>query len=327
MTGRETERALQRLDWTIVRRLDGLLQGDYHTLFHGFGMDLAELREYQVGDDVRAIDWNVTARMQDPWVRLYREDREVTAWFLVDVSPSVDFGTTAKLKRALAVEAVAALARLLTRHGNRVGAIIYGDAVRRVIPPGAGKLQVLRLIQELDRQPRLERAPMTDLGVLLRAAANMIPRRSLLFLVSDFISAPGWHAALGALARRHEVLAIRLYDPRETELPDIGLVLVQDSETGEQLLLDTHDRGFRRRFAEAARHREAQLATTFARAGVDMLQLSTEGDMVKELVRFAVQRRNRAARTSGHATRGGGTGGAAPGRGAGGAVGLKGKTA
>jgi len=295
MTAPAPERVLERLDWTIVRRLDGLLQGDYRTLFHGFGMDLAELREYQVGDDVRAIDWNVTARMQDPWVRLFREDREVTAWFLVDMSPSVDFGTTVRLKRALAVDVVAALARLLTRHGNRVGAIIYGDGVRRIIPPRGGKPQVLRLIQDLEREPRLPRAAMTDLGVLLRAAARMIPRRSLLFMVSDFISAPGWHAALGTLARRHEILAIRLSDPREAELPDIGLVVVEDSETGEQLVLDTHDRRFRARFAEAARRRERDLGALFARTGIDVLQLSTEGDMVKELVRFAALRKGRAA--------------------------------
>jgi uncharacterized protein (DUF58 family) len=295
MTTPSPERVLERLDWTIVRRLDGLLQGDSHTLFHGFGLDLAELREYQVGDDVRAIDWNVTARMPNPWVRLFHEDREFTAWFLVDMSPSVDFGTTARLKRTLAVDVVAALARLLTRHGNRVGAILYGDGVRRVIPPRGGKPQVLRLIRDLEREPRLERAPMTDLGVLLRAAERMIPRRSLAFIVSDFISAPGWGAALGTLARRHEVLAIRLCDPREAELPDIGLVVVEDSETGEQLVLDTHDRRFRARFAEAARRRERELGTVFVRTGIDVLRLSTEGDIVKELVRFAALRRSRAA--------------------------------
>src|SRR5512136_569698 len=137
------ERLLQRLDWTVIRRLDGLLQGDYRTLFHGFGLDLAELREYQLTDDVRYIDWNVTARMQTPYVRQYTEDREVTAWFLLDLSPSVDFGTVQTLKRNLLIDFVTVLARLLTRHGNRVGAVLFNGQVDKIIPPQGGKLQVL----------------------------------------------------------------------------------------------------------------------------------------------------------------------------------------
>lgn len=278
----------------MIRRLDGLLQGDYRTLFHGFGLDLAELREYQAGDDVRAIDWNVTARMQTPYVRLYREDRELTAWFLLDMSPSVDFGTARTLKRGLLVELVAVLARLLTRHGNRVGVIVHGGiGVERLVPPRGGKPQVLRLIRELDSQPRRSRAPLTDLGLLLGTAQKVVRRRSLVFVVSDFIAAPGWAPVLGRLAQRHEVLAIRLTDPREIELPDVGLVMVEDSETGEQLYLDTHDRRFRNRFAESARRRETELQSVFSTSGVDVLELSTEGDMVADLVRFAARRKNR----------------------------------
>ena len=287
------EAILQRLDWTVIHRLDGLLQGDYRTLFHGFGLDLADLREYQFSDDVRYIDWNVTARMNTPYVRLYSEDREATAWFLLDLSPSVDFGTAQVLKRNLLVDFVTVLARLLTRHGNRVGAIFYGGKVQGMLPAHGGKRQVLRLIKDMLSQPQLKRAPLTDLAGLFETALRMIRRRSLIFIISDFISTPGWDKPLRMLTQRHEVLAIRLYDPREQELPDIGTVILEDAESGEQLLVDTHDRKFRERFTEAARRREYALDVAFSRAGVDKLALSTEGDLAKEILRFAMLRKQR----------------------------------
>ncbi|HEX7044266.1 MAG TPA: DUF58 domain-containing protein, partial [Burkholderiales bacterium] len=161
------ETRLRRLEWTVVRRLDGQLQGDYRTLFRGQGLDLADLREYTAGDDVRHIDWNVTARLDTPYVREYHEDREITAHFLLDVSPSVDFGTANALKRDLLIDFVAVLARLLTRQGNRTGAILYGQGVERVVPARGGRMQVLRLIDDLERRPRLEHAPETSLRELL----------------------------------------------------------------------------------------------------------------------------------------------------------------
>lgn len=298
------ESTLQRLDWTVVRRLDGLLQGDYRTLFRGFGLDLADLREYQFSDDIRYIDWNVTARMQTPYVRQYVEDREVTAWFLLDLSPSVDFGTAQTLKRNLLIDFVTVLARLLTRHGNRVGAILYTDRVEGVIPAQGGKPQVLRLVNDLLNQPQLKRAPLTDLTALLEAALRTFRRRSLVFIISDFISAPGWEKPLGMLTQRHEVLAVRLYDPTEMELPDIGPLIMEDSETGEQLYIDTHNKHFKKRFVEAARRREYQLKVVLGRAGVELLALSTEDDLAKEIVRFAIrrkqQRRAPAAFTGSH---------------------------
>ncbi len=290
---RNPEKILQRLDWTVLRRLDGLLQGDYRTLFHGFGLDLAELREYQFSDDIRYIDWNVTARMQTPYVRQYTEDREVTAWFLLDLSHSVDFGTVHKLKRDLLLDFATVLARLLTRHGNRVGAIFYNGKVGRVIPARGGKVQVLRFINEMLSQPQLKQAPPTNLAELFETALRMIRRRSLIFIISDFISAPGWEKPLGMLTQRHEVLAIRLYDPRETELPDIGSIIFEDAETGEQLYVDTQDKKFRERFIEAARQRKYKLDVTLGRVGVDVLTLSTEDEMVAEIVRFATLRKQR----------------------------------
>jgi uncharacterized protein (DUF58 family) len=292
------EDILRRVEWTVIRRLDGLLQGDYRTLFYGHGLDFADIREYEPGDDVRYIDWNVSARMDAPYVRQYLEDREVTAHFLLDLSPSVDFGTVNTLKRDQLVDFVAVLARLLTRHGNKVGATLYGGKVERAIPAGSGKLQVLRLLNDVLRMPKLESAPYTAVSELVDAALRSLKRRSVVFIVSDFFTAPGWERALGQLARRHEVVAVRLEDPRERELPDIGTVVMSDAETGESVYVDTHDRRFRRRFEEAVARREAQLAGAFARAGVDVLPLSTEEDLVSAVLRFASIRKRRARRVA-----------------------------
>jgi uncharacterized protein (DUF58 family) len=288
---RTPEQILQRIDWHVIRKLDGLLQGDYRSLFYGFGLDLADLREYQIGDDIRYIDWNVTARLGTPYVRQYMEDREVTAYFLLDLSPSVDFGTTGGLKRTQLIDFVAVMARLLTRHGNRVGAIFFENNTGRLIPARGGRLQVLRLIDELNNRPRPRVSPATDLTPLLKTAAMALRRRSLVFIISDFFSAPGWEQPLGVLSRRHEVLAVRLWDPREMEIPDVGPLIMQDAETGEQLYVDTHDRGFQQRFREAVRRRDEALQSAFRHARVDALSLATTDDLVQAVLRFAAQRR------------------------------------
>jgi uncharacterized protein (DUF58 family) len=287
------ERILQRLDWQVIRRLDGLLQGDYRSLFYGYGVDFADLREYQAEDDIRYIDWNVTARMDVPYVRQYVEDREITAWFLLDLTPSVDFGTVGSDKRLMLVDFVTTFARLLTRHGNRVGAMFYGRGVERTIPARGGKLQVLRLANDLLKQPRLSGLPLTDLAPLLRSALNAVRRRSLIFIVSDFISVPGWEKPLGLLNQHHEVIAIRLWDPREMELPNVGPMIMEDAETGEQLYVDTRDRKFRKAFTDLAAKREQELHSAFQRAGVDVMPLSTGDDLVRAIVRFAMLREQR----------------------------------
>jgi len=291
MTVSTPERILQRLDWQVIRRLDGLLQGDYRTLFYGYGVDFADLREYQPEDDIRYIDWNVTARMNTPYVRQYVEDREITAWFLLDLSPSIDFGTVQSLKRNVLIDFVTTLARLLTRHGNRVGAIFYDSHVEKMIPARGGRIQVLRLTNDLLKQPQLPRAPFTNLNPLLEGGLYSFRKRSLVFVISDFICAPGWERTLNLLNQRHEVLTVRLWDPREIQLPDMGMIVMEDAETGEQMFVDTHDRKFRQRFEEAARQREADLGQAFKRAGVDVLALSTEDDLVQAIVRFASLRR------------------------------------
>ena len=287
------ERALRRLEWTVIRRLDGLLQGDYRTLWRGAGLDLADLREYQHHDDVRHIDWNVTARLQQPYVRQFTEDRELTAWFLLDLSASVDFGSGERSKRTIAREFAGVLARLLTRHGNRVGALLYGTEVDTVLPAGHGRRHVLNLLQRIGQRPEQTAPGATDLRTLLVAALGVLKRRSSVFVISDFISAPGWDHALARLAMRHDVTAVRLFDPLEMALPDIGLVTMRDAESGEQLVVDTHDRGFRERFAAAAQRREAALLEGLARAGVDTLELATDADLLDAILRFADLRKQR----------------------------------
>ncbi len=287
------EHMLRRLEWTVIRRLDGMLQGDYRTLLRGTGLDLADLREYQHHDDVRHIDWNVTARLQIPHVRVFTEDREMAAWFLLDLSPSVDFGSSEQRKRHVSAEFVAVLARMLTRHGNRVGALLYGTGVDTVLPARGGRMHVLELLHTMQSRPLNAESGGTRLDELLQSALGTIRRRSTVFVVSDFISAPGWEKPLGQLAQRHDVVAIRLLDPMELDLPDLGLVPIRDAETGEQLLVDTHDAGFRKRFARIAAQREAELRQSFAQAGVDTLELSTDDDLVQAVMRFADLRKRR----------------------------------
>ena len=295
----DPELVLKRLEWTVIRRLDGLLQGDYRTIFRGFGLDLADLREYQYHDDVRHIDWNVTARLQTPYVREYHEDREVTAWFLLDLSPSVDFGSQDVRKRTVSADFVTVLARLLTRHGNRVGALFYGDRVDTVIQARSGRRHVLHLLHKMLSRPAERHQGATNLKELLQSGFQMMPRRSLVFVVSDFISTPGWAEAMALLAQRHEVVAVRLYDPLEMELPDLGMVVIQDAETGEQLFVDTHDPFFRRRFAAAAERREKALRASFREAGVDALELSTDDEIVNAILRFADLRKRRSQLATG----------------------------
>jgi uncharacterized protein (DUF58 family) len=291
---------LQRIEWTVLRRLDGLLHGDYRTLYRGFGIDLADLREYQYHDDVRHIDWNVTARLQIPHVRQFVEDREVTAWFLIDLTESMQFGSGAMRKSEQMLESIALLARVLTKHGNRIGALIYrgGDQIAKVLPVGHGRRHVLALI-DLIREPKKTEekksaAVGTDLSQFFKQAGNMLKRRSLVFVASDFISQTPWHIALGHLARRHETIALRSEDPLELALPDLGLVVMQDSETGEQLVVDTHDAGFRSRFAHLAQARRQQLETNLVKAGVDSLVVGS----IENLLSFAARRKHALRKTA-----------------------------
>jgi uncharacterized protein (DUF58 family) len=280
----------------VLRRLEGRLQGDFRTVFRGTGVDVADLREYQYGDDLRHIDWNVTARTDTAHVREYVEDREVTAWLLLDSSASMEFGPVERRKHVVLTEVAATVAQLLSRVGNRVGAVFFDDRIRETIPPASGRNQVLRILARL-LSPPVEQGPgaagTTDLAAALRAALGILRRRSLLVIVSDFLSEPGWQAPLGQLARRHDVVAIQVVDRREFELPAAGMIYVEDAETGEIIFVDTDDAGFRRRLAAAADERQAALAADLRSAGLDLHPVATDEDLVRALFRIAQLRRPR----------------------------------
>lgn len=298
----DPELLLKRLDWTVVRRLDGVLQGDYRTLFRGAGFDLADLREYMPHDDVRHIDWNVTARLQTPHVREHQEDREVAAWLLLDLSGSVNFGSGRISKRTLALEFSAVIARLLTRRGNRIGALIHagGHQDNQFVQARSGRRHVLHLLRSIDTAHTGDRPhDATELASVLSDALAAIRRRSVIFVVSDFISLPGWDRAMSLLARRHDVVAVRLFDPLEIDLPDLGMIALRDAETNELLWVDSSDRGFRDRFAKAAAEREEQLRDALARSGVDCLELATDEPLDESLVRFLQLRKRRAQVSAG----------------------------
>lgn len=289
------EALLQRLDWEVLQRLDGRLQGDYRTAFLGDGLDVADLRDYQPDDDIRRIDWNVTARMDSPYVRQYDEDRDLTAWFLVDRTASMQFGHGGRTKEAVVAELVTALAQVLSNRGNRVGAVLWNNAIEETIQPLTGKPQVLRLARQLLARPS-ESGTETSLAGLCEAGDNLARRRSMVFVVSDFVSEPGWEVAMRRLATRHDVAAIRVVDPQEIELPNAGLVVVQDAETGEQMTVDTANPRFRARFAEAAAVREQAITATAKKAGIDLFTISTADDVARSLLAMVSRRQQRRRR-------------------------------
>ncbi|HTC84999.1 MAG TPA: DUF58 domain-containing protein [Rhizomicrobium sp.] len=284
-----SENILRRLQLPVVRRLEGLLQGDYRSPSRGDGLDLADLREYQFHDDVRRIDWNATARLGEPYVRDYLEDREISVWFLLDMSPSMHFEGVSVSKHTVLVEFTTLMCRLLLGRGNRTGAMIFSGRIDRLIPANGGRRQLLHILNEVaNHRPS---PGSTDLKQVLKEAAGAIRRRSLVFVVSDFISVPGWEESLTPLAMRHDVIAVRLTDPLEARMPDLGFLTFQDAETGEQLFVDTHARNFRARFAAAADARENALRSAFERSGVDVLELATEDDVIDASMRFADMRK------------------------------------
>ncbi len=294
------ERLLRRLEWRVLRRLDGRLQGDYRTAFRGTGVDVADLREYQVGDDLRHVDWNVTARTDVLHVREYLEDRDVTAWLLLDCSASMDFGPVPRRKHVVLTEVAATIAQLLSRGGNRVGALFFDTGVAGLIPPGHGRNQVLRILARLLGPADAARSPTpgsvpgtTDLGAALRAALGILRRRSLVVIVSDFLSTPGWQPLLGRLARRHDVVAVQVVDRREFELPAAGMMYVEDAETGEVIFVDTDDPGFQRRLRAVADDRQGALTADLRSAGLELFTVSTDEDLVRALWRIAQLRRAR----------------------------------
>jgi uncharacterized protein (DUF58 family) len=286
---------LRRLHWIVLRPLASLLGGNERSLVRGPGMELDQVRAYQPGDDVRHIDWNITARTDQPFVRQARVERALDVWLLLDVSASVDWGTARCLKRDRVVEFAAAVGQVLGQHGNRVGALLFATRPFGFIPPATGRNHLLRLLAGIREQPRqAERGP-TDLAAALARANAVVRRRALIMVVSDFLAPDGWQPALRRLAQRHEVTAVRLYDPRERELPDVGLITLEDPETGSQLIVNTSDRRLRERYRQAAAAQAERLHAELARSGVDQFELSTDADLLPTLIRFLHTRRMRRA--------------------------------
>jgi len=285
---------LRRLEFKVVRRLDGFLFGDYTGVFYGPSLDLAEVRQYQPGDEVRRIDWNVTARMNQLFVRQYREEKELTAWLLVDLSPSMDFGTVQQFKRQVAVDFAGVAAYIIARHGDKVGAIGFPTRTGELfVPPRTGRQQPLRIVHALAAELPVSGGGRTDLGAVLQQLGRIVRRRSLLFLISDFHSPDGWDAALAELGKRHDVIAVRIEDPRERELPDVGGIYLEDPETGRQVWVDTSDRNVREVYRRLVETRDVRLAELMRRASVDMLRLSTGASLVDPLLKFVTFRKRR----------------------------------
>lgn len=302
------ERLLARLEWRVIHRLDGRLAGgDYRTAHRGSGTDLVGLREYTEGDDARHIDWNVTARLNEPQLRVFTEDRELTAWLALDRSASMTVGPPGRGKDDVLGELALVLARLFGRGGNRVGALFYDTGPNntgpdntgavRVVPPGTGRRHALRIAAELARNTRTAGRPgsTTDLAAMLDAVAKLARRRALIIVISDFIGDGDWGRSLLRLVPRHEVVALRVTDTADDELPDVGLVVVEDAETGEQLVVDSSDPLLRARLRAGVDERDARLAAGMRRAGVPVHRIGTDADLARALIEVVEHTRRRRA--------------------------------
>ncbi|MFD9946765.1 DUF58 domain-containing protein [Nonomuraea sp. NPDC059023] len=287
------EKLLLRLEWKVVRRLDGRLQGAHRTAHRGSGIDFTGLRAYTDGDDARHIDWNVTARLDEPHLRVFTEDRELTVWLVLDRSASMTAGPPGRGKHDVLAELALVLARLFGRGGNRVGALLFDAGVLRVVPPGTSRRHALRIGAELVRTAEARGATTTDLAEMLDAAGRLARRRALVVVLSDFIGDGDWERSLQRLARRHEVVALRITDLADDVLPEAGLIVVEDAETGEQLVVDSADPQFRVRFRAAVDARDARLTAGMRRAGVPVHRVGTNRDLVEALVEVVTRTRDR----------------------------------
>jgi uncharacterized protein (DUF58 family) len=303
------ERLLVRLEWRVIRRLDGRLAGGYRTAHRGTGTDLVGLREYTEGDDARHIDWNVTARLNEPQLRMFTEDRELTVWLVLDRSASMTVGAPGRGKDDVLSELALVLARLFGRGGNRVGALLYDTGAVRTVPPGPGRRHALRIGAELARtadagRPRTgqhgagqhdagQYRGTTDLAAMLDAVAKLARRRALIVVISDFIGDGDWGRSLLRLVPRHEVVALRVIDAADDELPDVGLVVVEDAETGEQLVIDSSDPLLRTRLRAGVEGRDARLAAGMRRAGVPIHRIGTDADLATALIELVASTKRR----------------------------------
>jgi uncharacterized protein (DUF58 family) len=277
---------LRALELSVGRRMEGLLAGDYRSSLHGEGTELAQVRPYVPGDDVRRIDWNVTARTAEPHVRVQLAERVLVTWLVLDTSPSMDFGTADRRKSDVAEGAALAVGHLATRRGNRLGIVTFGDSRARMHPARQGRRGLVGLLTTLREEPTEERSGTTSLGEAMRRADALARQRSLVVLVSDFRGPRDWRRPLLQLAGRHDVLAIEIRDPREEELPNAGTLWLVDPETGRLVHVDTRSRKLRERFAAAAADERTAVARELSSIGVRHVVLSTAGDWLRTLAVF-----------------------------------------
>ncbi len=304
----ETRNLLRRLELEVTRRLDGLLHGDHRGLVPGHGSELGETRRYAPGDDVRRIDWNVTARLSEAHIRETIAERELQTWLVVDRSPRLSYGTALAEKRELVLAAAAAVGFLTNRDGNRIGAVFAGPSVpvdgpttkpgpgHDLRPPRGSRRHFLRIMAEIAEHDAPDGVGVTDLRQALVLLDSVAKRRGLVVVISDFLVTEGWELAIRILARRHEVLAIQITDPRERELPDVGVVLLEDPATGAQREVATQRRSVREAFATAAAERQDRIAETLRTARVDHVVLSTDRPWLDDLVQFVAARKHRLGR-------------------------------
>jgi uncharacterized protein (DUF58 family) len=290
MIPREILRKTRRIEIATRGLVNDVFSGEYHSVFKGRGMSFAEVREYQYGDDIRAIDWNVTARTGAPFVKVFDEERELTVMLVVDVSASGDFGSVERLKSEIAVEICAVLAFSAIKNNDKVGLIIFTDRVEKFVPPRKGRRHVLRVLRELLYFRPEGRG--TDIAEALEYLTRVVPRRSVVFLVSDFMGT-GYRKALSVAGRRHDVIAIRMRDRREEELPPIGFVELEDPETGEQVVVNTSDRAFRDGFVRRAQEVRTDVERTFRKTKVDVIDVRTGQPYVEALMQFFQKRARR----------------------------------
>ena len=265
-----------------------IFAGEYHSAFKGRGMAFSEVREYQYGDDVRDIDWNVTARHNKPFIKVFEEERELTVILLVDVSSSRDFGAIGEMKREMIAEIAATIAFSAIQNNDKIGVIFFSDKIEKFIPPKKGKKHILYIIRELiDFQPEDKG---TDLGVVLEYMTNAIKKRSTAFLISDFIAAPDYSNALSIAGRKHDLFAIQVYDKRETELPDVGLIKMYDAERETENWVDSSSSKVRKTYAQWWKNRQAVMQDTLRKSRVDLASIATDEDYVVALMNLFKRR-------------------------------------
>lgn len=281
----ETSELLQRVRKIEIKTRglsNNIFAGEYHSAFKGRGMTFSEVREYQYGDDIRSIDWNVTARQNRPYIKIFEEERELTVMLMIDVSGSRNFGTISKLKKNQITEIAAVIAFSAIQNNDKIGVIFFSDKIEKFIPPKKGRTHILHIIRELiDFTPEDKQ---TDIENALQYMTNSIKKRCTCFILSDFIDDHDFNHALAIANRKHDVVALRVYDPRENELPPVGLMYLTDAETGEQMWVDTSDKRLRAEYQKYAFEKEKELKSAFKRSGVDVADIRSDEDYVRALI-------------------------------------------